>query len=192
MTGGAVGVCGLHIASMAGRTRAGRETRFQIRNAGGVAEATVTTMGDIHRRVRSRTRIVAINTWAGQSDQVVCHMVDAAMGQILVGMTIETGGRCACSDHVDDRLRRAVVTGGTGAGAVGGDVMLGALDQTPVRYIVTVVAGLSVRLVAAHRHGVTMRVAVEVVRRMTLAAVTSRCRWGVGGGVVAGGAAVMT
>ena len=40
-------------------------------------------------------------------------------------------------------------------------------------------------------HCVTMRMAVEVVRRMTLAAVTGRCRWGVGGGVVAGGAAVM-
>jgi len=119
------------------------------------------------------------------------HMVDTAVRHRLVGMTIETRGRRTGSDHVDDRLRRAVVTGGTGTGAIGGDVMLGALDQTPVRYIVTVVARLPVRLIAAHGNRVTMRMVVKVVGRMTLAAIASRCDRSIRRRVMAGGTAVM-
>ena len=190
MIADAVGVRGLHITSMACRTRAGREARFQIRNAGGVAEAAVTTMGDIHRRVRSRTRVVAIRTRAGQGDQSV-HVIRTTVSRRLVGMTIETGDRTTRRYNTNDSWCRAVVTGGTGAGAVGGHVMLGTLNQTPVRYVMTVVAGLPVRLVAAHGHGVTMRMAVEVVRRMTLAAIASRGNRSIRCRVVAGGAAVM-
>ena len=142
VTGGAVGMCGLHIAGMAGRTRAGRETRFQIRNAGGVAKATVTTMGDIHRRVRSRTRVVTIVTWAGQGHIQVRHMVGAAVRRRIGRMAIQTVGRInACIYGVNHRLPRAVMAGFTGAGPVGGDVVLGAVNLTPGRHDVTAATG---------------------------------------------------
>ena len=50
-------------------------------------------------------------------------------------MAIQTvGGVGAQSDGVNDFLSRAVMTGGAGTGPVGGDVMLDALDLSPVRH----------------------------------------------------------
>ena len=84
-------------------------------------------------------RIVSICTADGHVRSR--HMVDTAVCHRLVGMTIETGGRRTSSDHVDDRLRRAVMTGGAGAGPVGGHVMLGAVNLAPGRHDVTNAAG---------------------------------------------------
>ena len=63
-------------------------------------------------------------------------------------MTIEAVGRIARRYNTDDRWCRAVMTGRTGAGAVGGDVMLGALINPPVRYVMTVVARRAVRQIS--------------------------------------------
>jgi len=91
-------------------------------------------------------------------------------------MTIQTVGRVgARCDDVDDRLCRAVVTCGTGTGAVGGNIMLGALDFGPVRDNVTAAARGSIRKITrTYFHSMSMRMAVEVVRRMTIAAI-ARC-----------------
>ena len=73
------GMHGPYVATVTGRTGPRRKTRLQVRDAGGVTEVAIATMGDIHRRIGCRTWIVAIRTRAGQSDQVVADMVDAAM-----------------------------------------------------------------------------------------------------------------
>jgi len=100
-------------------------------------------------------RIVSICTADGHVRSR--HMVDTAVCHRLVGMTIETGGRRTSSDHVDDRLRRAVMTGGAGTGAVGGFIMLGALDLSPGRDDMALAAKLTIRLVSAHGNGMRNR-----------------------------------
>jgi len=85
---------GLHIAAMTGRasTAVGRNPRLQIRNCG-VAEATVTTMGDIDRRIFGSTRVVTIVTWAGQGHITGRDMIDAAVRRCISRMAIEAVGR---------------------------------------------------------------------------------------------------
>ena len=62
----------------------------------------------------------------------------AVNGQLLVRVTIQTVGRIGAEDdRVDRFLTRAVVTGVTGTGAVGRNVMLGPFDLGPGRYHVT-------------------------------------------------------
>lgn len=51
VTGAAVRVYGLYVGTVTGRTRARLETRLQIRNAGGMTEVTIVTMGDLNRRI---------------------------------------------------------------------------------------------------------------------------------------------
>ena len=112
MTGAAVRVYGLYVGTVTGRTRARLETRLQIRNAGGMAKVTVTAMGDIHRRIGCRTWIVAIRTRAGQGDQVVCHMVDAAMSRQIGRMAILAVGRVSAGrDGGEDFTPGTVMTG---------------------------------------------------------------------------------
>ena len=110
MAGAAVRMHGLYVAAVTGRTVTSLETRLQVRNADCVTEAAITTMGNLHRRIGCRTRIVAIRTRAGQGNQSGC-VVGASVSRRLVRMTIEAVGRGTCCDDVDDRLRRAVVTG---------------------------------------------------------------------------------
>ena len=119
-------------------------------------------------------------------------MVDAAMGCRFVRMTIKAVGRGTCCDDVDHRLRWAVVTGGTGACTVGRHVMLGALDFSPGRYDMAFTARRAVGQVSGPKSNcVTVRMAVEVVGRVTLAAIASRCGRSVRCGVVAGRTAVV-
>ena len=148
-------------------TASDRNTRLQVRH-GGVAEVAITAVSDINSGICSTARVVtagacrpvvvlrtADKNVSGTASRI--HVVDTAVSCGLVGMTIETGGCCACSDHIDNRLCRAVVTGGTGAGAVGGDVMLDALYLSPGRDDMTFAAKLPVRLVAAHGNGMRRR-----------------------------------
>jgi len=111
----------------------GRNAWLQGRNSC-MAEGAIATMGDINRGICCTARIMTAGAcrpvvFLSSADGHVCgrDMVDTAVSRCLVGMTIETGGCCACSDHIDDRLRRAVMTGGAGTGAVCGHVMFGAL-----------------------------------------------------------------
>ena len=107
-------------------------------------------------------------------------------------MTIKAGGCCSCSNHIDDRLRRAVVTSRTGTVTVGGYVVLDALDFCPARYDMAVTARRAVGQVSGPKsHCVTMRMVVEVVGRMTLAAIAGRCDRSIRRRVMAGGTAVM-
>ena len=57
---------------------------------------------------------MAIRTRAGQGNQVICHMVDAAMSCRLVGMTGQTVGRVSAGrDGGDDFTPGTVMTGRT-------------------------------------------------------------------------------
>ena len=192
MAGGTAGVYCPHIATMTGHAGSCRQTGLQVRNAGGVTKVTIAAMGHIDCRIGSGTGIMAACTLAGQSDQVVAGVIDAAMSCRLVGMTIETGDRTARRYNTNDSWCRAVVTGGTGAGAVGGDVMLGAINLRPVRHDMADATRRTVRQIScAQCHSVTMRMAVEVVRRMTLRTVASGCCWSIGCCVMAAGTVVM-
>ena len=69
-------------------------------------------------------------------------MVDTAMRCRITRMAIQAVGRVtAQGDGVNHFLSRAVMTGGTGAGPVGGHVMLGAVNLAPSRHHVTNAAG---------------------------------------------------
>lgn len=106
-------------------------------------------MGDIHRRVRSRTRVVAIVTWAVQGHIQVRHMVGAAVRRRIGRMAIQAVGWVgAQGDRIDHFLTRAVMAGFTGAGPVGGDVMLGAVNLAPGRHDVTAATGCPAGLVS--------------------------------------------
>ena len=64
-------------------------------------------------------------------------------------MTIQTiGGVGPSSDSSNNLCSRAVVTGRTGTGAVGGDVVLGALNFSPVGDHVTAATGCAVGKIA--------------------------------------------
>ena len=63
-------------------------------------------------------------------------------------MAIQTVGRGGSrGDDVLHLLSRTIVTGRTGTVPIGGDIVLGALDLSPVRHHVTVTAKLSGRTV---------------------------------------------
>ena len=113
---------------------AGRNTRLQSRN-GGMAEGAISTMGDINRRVSGATRIVTVITWTCESYIPGHHMVNTAVyGQFLVRMASQTVGRVGtCCDGGHDLLSRAVMTGRTGTGPVGGNIMLDTFDLGPGR-----------------------------------------------------------
>ena len=76
-------------------------------------------------------------------------MVDTAVySQFLVRMASQTIGRVgAICDGVHDLLSRTVMTGGTGTGSVGGNIVLNAFDFSPVRHNMTVVAELARRII---------------------------------------------
>ena len=175
----------------------GRNARLQVRN-GGMAEGAVAIMGDIDRLVVGPAGIVTARAGCAKDilDTANGHITGRNMGRMqhcLVGVTRQAVGRVgAQSEGVDHLLPRAVVTGGTGAGAVGGDVMLGAINLRPVRHDMADATRRTVRQIScAQCHSVTMRMAVEVVRRMTLRTVASGCCWSIGCCVMAAGTVVM-
>ena len=150
MTGGAVGVRGLNIAGMAGGagTAADRDTRLQGRYRR-MAEAAIAAMGDIDRRIFGAARIVTIVAWAGQGHVTVSDMVDTAVSRRIGRMAIQAVSRVGAGrDGGDDFSPGAVVTGFTGAGPVGGDVVLGAVDLAPGRHDMTNAAGCPAGLVS--------------------------------------------
>jgi len=110
-----------------------------------MAEGAVRTMRDIDRRIGGTTRIVTTVTGRGQGHVSGGHMIDTAVhGQVLVRMTVKTVSRVGTQgDSINHFLPWAVVAGGAGAGAVGGNVVLYALDLGPGRNHVTVAAGRS-------------------------------------------------
>jgi len=68
----------------------------------------------------------------------------AVNGKALVAVTGQTVGRIgSSSDRVDNFLTRAVVTGRTGTGAVGRNIMFGPFDLSPGGNDVTVAAQLT-------------------------------------------------
>ena len=112
MAGGAAGMYRPHVAAVTGDTGPRRKTSEQARDAGGVTEVTIVTMGDLNRRIGCRTRIVAIRTRAGQGNQVICHMVDAAVSGRFIRVAGQTVGRIgACVDGVDNLCSGTVMTG---------------------------------------------------------------------------------
>jgi len=123
---------------------ANRDPGLKGRN-GRMAEATITEMGHGNRRIGGGARIVTVHTGGRSTDHVAeRQMVDRAMhGQLLVRMAIQTMGRVGLQgDGVNNFLSRAVVTGGTGAGPVGGDIVRDPFDFSPVRHSMTVAAEL--------------------------------------------------
>ena len=150
-------------ARMAGYTvaTAGRDTRLQIRN-GGMAETAVAVVSDIDRFVIGSAGIVAARAGGPVPilDTTDRHVAGRNMGCVrhcLVGMTRQTVGRVGGQrDGVDHLLPRAVVTGGTGTGAVGSDIVLG-VDFCPVRHGMTAAARCAAGQVAgAQDHGMGM------------------------------------
>lgn len=122
----------------------GRKPGQQVRY-GRVTERAVPKMGNINRRILDRARIVTVQTRSRSASHIPGrHMVDAAMrGQILVRMAIQAMGRVGAQcDGINDFLPRAAVTGGTGSGAVGVDIVLDAFDFRPISHHMTVAAGL--------------------------------------------------
>ena len=164
---GAAGRCDLHQGAvirgryrvgrypgirMAGGTvaAAGRDAGLQVRH-GGMTEVAITAMGYGYRAVDGRTGIVTAHAGGRSSGNIAqgC-MIDVGMGRRLGRVTIQAvGGVGARCDGVDDLLSRAVVAGSTGAGPVGGDIVRGAFDLSPVRHHMTVAAGGAARKVAA-------------------------------------------
>jgi len=51
VAGGAAGMYRPHVAAVTGDTGPRRKTSQQVRNAGGVTEVTIVTMGDLNRRI---------------------------------------------------------------------------------------------------------------------------------------------
>jgi len=174
VAGGAAGMRGLHVAAVAGgaAAAAGRNTGLQVRHRG-VAEAAVATMGDIDGRVGGRPRIVTVVTGAGQGDQTGSHVIDATVSDRIGRVAVETVGRVgALGDGVDDRLPGAVMAGGAGAAAVGGDVMGDPFDLAPARHAVTVSAtGAVGEIAGAQGHCMAVVAMNECIGRVAIEAV---------------------
>lgn len=151
MTGGAAGVNGVNIGTVAGSTvaAAGRNPGLQVRNRG-MTEAAISIMRYGHRGIGGCARIVAGHADGRSASHIARrHMVDTAVGRGLVSMAIQAvGGIGACCDGVHDRLPRTVMTGGAGAGPVGGDIMRGTFDLRPVRHAMAAATGAPVGEVA--------------------------------------------
>jgi len=139
------------IIRMAGEAvaAAGRDTGLEVRNRG-VTEGAITQVGYGDRGIGGRPRVVTGHTGSRSAGDIAArHMVEIAVSRQLGRMAIQTvGGIGSSRDGVDDLLSRAVMTGGAGTGPVGGNIMLGAFDLSPVRHHMTAAAGCAVRKVA--------------------------------------------
>ena len=119
-------------------------------------------------------------------------MINTAMSCALVVMAGKTVGRVvACSDDVHHRLRCAVVTGGAGPGTIGRNIVQGRNLSQICRCVTDTTGGSCGFITRTEADSMEVAMAVEVVRRVTLAAVTGRCRWSVGGGTVTNCTAVV-
>ena len=113
MTGGAVGVRGLHIAGMAGGaiSRTTRNTGLHVRY-GRMTEAAVTTVGDIDRRICGTARVVTVVARAGQGHVTGRNVVGTTVRCCISGMAIEAVGRVGAGrDGGDDFSPGAAVAG---------------------------------------------------------------------------------
>ena len=122
-----------------------------------------------------------------------CRVVDAAVSCRFIRVASQAVGRIGAGvDGVDNLCSGAVMAGRTGTGTVGGDIVLGAINLRPVRHDMADATRRAVRQISCPQcHSVTMRMAVEVVRRMTLRTVASGCCWSIRCCVMAAGTAVM-
>ena len=125
-----------------------------------MTEAAVATVGDIDRCILGAARVVAIIARAGQGHVTGRDMIDTAVRCRISGMAIQAVGRVGAGrDGGDDFSPRAVVTGFTGAGTVGGHIVLGAVDLAPVRYDMTSPARCSSGQIAGSQfNGMTVAV----------------------------------
>jgi len=126
---------------MAGRTitTASRNGRLQ-RRTDGMAVGAKAIMGGHNRSIYSRTSIVTAQARGGAAGNVIKGDVIyiSVNSQVLVRVTVQTIGRVGrCNNRVNYFLTRTVVTGVTGTGAVGRDIMLSAFDLGPGRNHVT-------------------------------------------------------
>ena len=129
-----------------------RNAWFHVRN-GCMAEGAITTMGDIDRRIRGHPRIMT--ACAGGAEEVLNatdrHIPGSNMVCVChrsIGMTIQTVGRVGSQRYgVNELLPRAVVTGGAGAGSVGGHIVF-SVNCSPVRRGMTAPAGRAARQVS--------------------------------------------
>ena len=124
-----------------------------------MTEAAVAVMGDIDRLVVGPAGIVTARAGCAKDilDTTDGHIAGRNMGRMqhcLVGVTRQAVGRVgAQGEGVDHLLPRAVVTGGTGAGAVGVDIVLG-VDFRPVRHGMAAAAGCPAgQVTGAQGHG---------------------------------------
>jgi len=126
-------------------TAACRDTGLQ-RRCGGMAQRTVIQVRCDNRAIHRHARIVTVQTCGRATENITeRHVISATMnGQVLVAVTVQTVGRVATRcDRRNNFGSRAVVTGRTGAGAVGRNIMLGSFDLGPARDHVTDTAQLA-------------------------------------------------
>ena len=114
-------------------TAIGRNTRQQTRQGRCVTQITVAHMGHGHRQVRAGARIVTAHAWGRATGDITeANVIGRQVNrQILVRVTRQTVGRRAERDRINNFLARAVVTGRTGPGAIGRNVMGCAFNLKP-------------------------------------------------------------
>jgi hypothetical protein len=141
---------GLNVATVTGGAGAaiGRNIRLQVRYSR-MTEVAITTMGDINRRIFGTPRIVTIVTWACEGHITGSDMVDTAVRRRITRMAIQAVGRVGTQgDGVNDLLSRAVMTGFTGTGPVGGNIVFSAINLRPVRHSMTAATGRPARQIS--------------------------------------------
>ena len=191
-------------AGMTIGTVAGNNSWQQIRNGVGMAEITITHMSDGDRRVRSDAWIVTGQTGGGAANMTERHMINIQVnGQLFVGVTWQTVSRIGTGcNGVDDFLTRAVMTGRTGPGAVGGNIVHATFDLRPGGNRMTVATWLTRciegEIAGTLGNGMTMgRVECIKTGGVTAGAIAWDCLpccnalQGAGGGVVTAGAVGM-
>ena len=144
------GVLDRPAAGMAGHTVAAADRDPGLQGQSGRVRVAVEAIVQVdrgHGTVIDRTRVVTGQTRCRVRHIAEIHMVDVP-GQGLVGMAIQAMGRGGTQgEGVDDLLPRAVMTGGTGPGAVGRNIVLDAFNLRPVRNDMAVAAELTRRII---------------------------------------------
>lgn len=186
---------GLDVRTVTGMTvaAAGRDTGLQVRHRG-MTQRTVAVMRNVNRSICRGARIMTVGTVGRTQGHISdSNMINTAVSRCLIRMTIQAVGRISTQGYgVDYLLPRAVVTGGTGTGTIGVDIMLGSFNFSPVSHNMAAAADRTVGEIAGtDYYGMTMRMAVKVIDRMALRAVARQCGRGVGRRVMTGGATVM-
>ena len=148
MRWGVGGMQALPGGAVAGHTIAttNRDTWQQARKHGGVTQITVTHMGHGDRQVRTCARIVTTHTWGRAAGDITKRDVISGQVncQVLIGVTWQTVRRVRTQcNRIDNFLTRTAMTGATGSGTVGRNVVGGAFDLCPVRNLVTVATWLT-------------------------------------------------